>query len=72
MTQIGLNEADVASLVHTELLTLGNYTLTHPGGRPVEAGQSDHARRARQGLTEHLVTIGQRRDQRRRRPAEAG
>jgi hypothetical protein len=35
MTQIGLNEADVASLVHTELLTLGNYTLTQPGGRPV-------------------------------------
>ncbi len=35
MTQIGLNEAEVESLVQGELLSLGNYTLTHPGGRPV-------------------------------------
>ena len=35
MTQIGLNEADVESLVQSELLNLGNYTLTHPGARPV-------------------------------------
>jgi hypothetical protein len=35
MTQIGLNEATVESLVQNELLSLGNYTLTHPGARPV-------------------------------------
>ena len=32
---IGLNEADVANLVTTELLTLGRYTLTQPHGRPI-------------------------------------
>jgi hypothetical protein len=35
MTQIGLNEADVESLVGSELLSLGGYTMSHPGGRPV-------------------------------------
>lgn len=35
MTQIGLNEAETQSLVQSELLSLGNYTMTHPGGRPV-------------------------------------
>ena len=35
MTQIGLSETDVEALVNAELLALGNYTLTHPGGRPV-------------------------------------
>ena len=32
---IGLSEAEVESLVSTELLTLGRYTLTQPHGRPV-------------------------------------
>jgi len=35
MTQIGLNESDVEDMVREELLSLGRYTLTAPGGRPV-------------------------------------
>jgi len=35
MTQIGLSEADVENLVSSELLSLGRYTLTQPGGRPI-------------------------------------
>ena len=35
MTQIGLNESEVEVLMQDELLGLGRYTLTAPGGRPV-------------------------------------
>ena len=35
MTQIGLSEEDVETLVSNELLSLGRYTLTQPSGRPV-------------------------------------
>jgi len=35
MTQIGLSEADIESLVGNELLSLGRYTLTQPSGRPI-------------------------------------
>ncbi len=35
MTQIGLSEEEVLSLVSNELLTVGRYTLTQPSGRPV-------------------------------------
>ncbi len=35
MTQIGLNSTEVESLVQSELLSLGRYTVTEPGGRPI-------------------------------------
>jgi hypothetical protein len=35
MTQIGLSEQEVETLVGNELLTLGRYTLTQPSGRPI-------------------------------------
>lgn len=35
MTQIGLSESEIETLVSEELLSLGRYTLTAPGGRPI-------------------------------------
>jgi hypothetical protein len=35
MTQLGLSDEEVTSLVNNELLSLGRYTLTQPSGRPV-------------------------------------
>lgn len=35
MTQIGLSDSDIETLVSEELLGLGRYTLTAPGGRPI-------------------------------------
>jgi hypothetical protein len=35
MTQIGLNETEIESMVSEELLSLGRYTVTAPGGRPI-------------------------------------